>query len=137
MKVPWVVLAVGSLVAISLFSIYVTGHLAQGILCSYVYLTPYFLPVAYILGFLFGYAIPQITQKERDPKQLAGLFEGDEREAVMVALEGKTQADLSSKIGKVRAHRTIRKLETTGLVQKERVGRSYRLVPGARLKKVL
>ena len=74
MKAPWTVLAVLSLVGISLFSIYVAGFTSQGIMCSYVTMMPYFLPISFALGLLFGYAIPQITRKERDPKQLANLF---------------------------------------------------------------
>jgi len=130
-------MAIFSLVAISLFSIYVAGFTSQGIMCSYVTMMPYFLPISFALGLLFGFALPQITRKERDPKQVANLFGKEEKEVILAAIEGRTQSEVSTKIGKVKAFRTIRKLENKGLVMKVAEKGSYRLTPGPRLKKLL
>ena len=137
MKAPWTVLAVLSLVGISLFSIYVAGFTSQGIMCSYVTMMPYFLPISFALGLLFGYALPQIARKERDPQQVANLFEGDEKAVVLAAVGNKMQSEVSAKIGKVKAFRTIRRLENKGVVVKVAEKGSYRLAPGPRLKKLL
>ncbi len=137
MKAPWTVLAVLSLVAISLFSIYVAGFTSQGIMCSYVTMMPYFLPISFALGLLFGYAVPQITRKEKDPKLVANLFENDEKEVILAAIENRMQSEVSAKIGKVKAFRIIRKLEMKGLVGRKQEGGTYRLTPGGRLKGVL
>ncbi len=130
----WILIAVGSLTGISVFSLYVGVHLARGILCNYVYLMPYMLPVAYALGFFLGYAIPQI-QKQRVPVEL--LFEGEEREVVIAAMRGRNQSELSRKLGKVRAHRVVRSLEVRGIIEKEKEGNTYRLRPGKILRRVL
>ena len=130
----WIVVAMGSLAGISLFSLYVGIHLARGILCNYIYLTPYALPLVYVLGFFLGYAIPQIRQKKIDIKE---FFEKEERIVVEGALLGETQAEIARKIGKVKAHRIIRRLENRGIVRKERYGNTYVLKPGKRLEKFL
>ena len=132
----WVLLTVISLVGISLFSLYVGNHLAKGIICSYVFLTPYALPLVYGLGFLLGYSLPQLRQKDTG-KYIIGLFTGDEQEVVKAAIEDRTQADVAAKIGKVRAHRTIRALETKGIIERERRGNTYRILPGKNLRKLL
>jgi len=137
MRGPWTILAVFSLVAISLFSIYVAGFTSQGIMCSYVTAMPYFLPISFVLGFLFGYAIPQITKKDIDPKTVAELFEGDEKVVILAALENKTQTEVSEKIGKVRAFRIIRKLSGKGLIEREGDGNTFRLKAGKRLEKLI
>ena len=132
----WVLLSVISLVGISLFSLYVGNHLAKGIICSYVFLTPYALPLVYGLGFLLGYSLPQLKQSDAK-NHVVELFTGDEREAVKAAIEGKKQAHVAAKIGKVRAHRVIRNLETRGIVQRKRKGNTYQLLPGKNLEKLL
>lgn len=133
----WVVLSVLSLAGISLFSLYVGMHIAQGIICQYVHLMPYLLPVVYVLGFVLGYSLIQIKQEGVKPGHLAGVFEGDDREAVKLALEGGTQADLAGRIGKVRAHRAVKGLATRGLLEREEHGNTYRLMPGKKLRKLL
>lgn len=107
-------------------------------MCSYVAMMPYFLPISFVLGFLFGYAIPQITKKEKLKfEDVANLFEGEERELILAALNNKMQSEVSEKMGKVRVFRTLRKLTTNGLVEKEKEGNSYRLKAGRKLKQLL
>ena len=132
----WILLSVASLVGISIFSLYVADHLAKGIICSYVFLTPYALPLVYGLGFLFGYSLPQLRQKDVR-KNVLGLFTGDERIVIEATMFGKNQAELAVKIGKVRAHRTIKSLELRGLVERTKTGNTYRLKPGKNLEKML
>ncbi|GEM_PF-3417007 len=132
----WVALSVISLAGISLFSLYVGVHIAKGIICSYVNLAPYLMPVVYVLGFFLGYSLIQI-KSERKPEDLADLFEEEERDVVLVALQGGTQAEVARKIGKVKAHRTVRSLETKGIVIREKKGNTYRLKPGKKLLKLL
>jgi uncharacterized membrane protein len=131
----WVALSVVSLAGISFFSIYIGTHIAQGIICNYIQIIPYLLPTAYVLGFFLGYSLIQI-KSERKPEDVADLFEGNEKEAVLVALRDGTQADVARKVGKVRAHRTIRALETKGIVEKIKKGNTYLLKPGKKLQKL-
>ncbi len=128
----WTVVAVGSLAAISVFSLYVGVHLARGILCNYVYATPYALPLVYVLGFFLGYAIPQM---EKEHRNIADLFDGDEKVVVEVALRGGMQSEVARKIGKVKAHRVIRAMENRGLITKTKKGNTFRIHPGKRLRK--
>jgi len=132
----WVALSVISLAGISLFSLYVGTHIAKGIICSYVNLAPYLMPVVYVLGFFLGYSLIQI-KSERKPEDLADLFEEGERDVVLAALRGRTQADIARKAGKVKAHRIVRSLETKGIVIREKKGNTYRLKPGKKLRKLL
>mgnify|MGYP000038165211 CR=1 FL=1 len=127
--------AVGSLAGISLFSVYVGIHLARGIICNYIYLTPYALPLVYVLGFFLGYAIPHIRASK--PPRVEELFEDGERVVVEAALQGLTQADVAKKLGKVRAHRIIRELENRGIVEREPRGNTFILKPGKKLAKIL
>lgn len=131
----WVALSVLSLAGISLFSMYVSSHIAQGIICNYVNLAPYLLPVSYVLGFFLGYSLIQI-KSDRKPEDVADLFQGFEKEVVLVALRGGTQADVARKVGKVRTHRTVRSLETKGLIVREKAGNTYQLKAGKKLEKL-
>ena len=132
----WIIVSFASLTLVSLFGMYVGNHIAQGIICNYVFMTPYLLPVVYILGFFLGYSIPQLISK-RDPKNLINLFKGDEKIAVEVAIQCGIQTDVAKKIGKVRAHRVIRNLEITGILEKEKFGRTYKLKLGKKLQKLI
>ena len=132
----WILLSVASLVGVSIFALYIADHLAKGIICSYVFLTPYALPLVYGLGFLLGYSLPQLRQKDAR-KNVIGLFTGDERTVVEAAVSGKNQSELAGSIGKVRAHRTIKSLELRGLVERKRTGNTYQLKPGKNLEKML
>ena len=131
----WIALSVVSLAGISLFSMYVSSHIAQGIICNYVNLAPYLLPVSYVLGFFLGYSLIQI-KSNRKPVELADLFEGVEKEIVSVTIRGGTQAEVARKVGKVRTHRAVRSLETKGIVVREKKGNTYLLKPGRKLQKL-
>ncbi len=132
----WIIVSFGSLTAVSLFSMYIGNHLARGILCNYVYMTPYLMPVIYILGFFLGYSIPQLLSKI-NKNDLAELFSRDEKEVILIALNKGLQTEVSKKIGKVKSHRTIRALENKGLVIKEKKGKTYTLKPGKKLQKII
>jgi hypothetical protein len=132
----WVVLSVLSLAGISLFSLYVGMHIAMGIICSYVHLTPYIMPVAYVLGFFLGYSLIQIKSRT-DPKDLSQLFDGSDEAAVSLALGGGTQSDLAASLGKVKAYRTVKDLRTRGIIEREKKGNTYLLKPGKKLKKLM
>ena len=131
----WVALAIISLAGVSLFSLYIASHIAQGIICSYVHLAPYLIPTSYVLGFFLGYALHQI--QDRTKGDISDVFEGDKKIAVRVAVSGGLQSDIAKKIGKVRAHRTIRALENKGIIEKVKQGNTYVLRPGKKLEKLI
>jgi hypothetical protein len=131
----WIALSVLSLAGISIFSMYVISHMVQGIICNYVSLAPYLLPVSYVLGFFLGYSLIQI-KSERKPVELAELFEGVEKEVVLVTIRGGTQAEVARTAGKVRTHRAVRALENKGVVTREKAGNTYLLKPGRKLQKL-
>ena len=131
----WMVISILSLAAVSLFSLYIGSHIAQGIICSYVHLAPYLIPTSYVLGFFLGYALHQIREKPKG--DVSEVFEGDRKLAVKVAVAGGMQADVAKKIGKVRAHRTIRSLENKGIVERVKKGNTYVLKPGKKLEKLI
>ncbi len=130
----YIVLAVLSLALFSLFSLYVGIHLEKGVICSYVYLAPYVIPISYVLGFLFGYAIPQISRP--NPKRVLALFEGDEKFVLEIAFKHGTQAEVARKLGRVRAHRLVKELERRGLVERVKKGATYQLKPGSKIVKL-
>lgn len=124
-----------SLAGVSLFALYIASHIAQGIICSYVHLAPYLIPTSYVLGFFLGYALHQIQDKKKG--DVSEVFEGDQKVAVKTAVARGMQSDIAKKIGKVRAHRTIRTLENKGIIERVKQGNTYALKPGKKLEKLI
>ncbi len=115
-----------TLAVISLLSIISQFYVAKGIICVYVKILPYLLPLAYLLG-LFTDLLCEEKEpcREKMYRLLKRIFRGDEIAAIEVAVRGGTQAELAGKIGKVRASRVVKRLESMGILRREKKNQTY------------
>ena len=115
-----------TLAVISLLSIISQFYVAKGVICVYVKILPYLLPLAYLLGLFTALLFEEKEPcREKMYRLLRRIFRGDEMTAVEIALREGTQAELAGKIGKVRASRVVKKLESMGIIRRKKKNQTY------------
>lgn len=131
-----VILIAGFIFIVSFSTFYAQVHIDRGDLCSCTVPIPLLIPILSSLGIFVGSLVyyllfPKIEEDRekytRDTLTLIDLLSPEEREIVKTIVEsgGKvTQSKISMKIGKVKTHRILKELESRGVVEKERYGKT-------------
>jgi len=119
---------------------YVSDALRRGIFCALNLPIPLFIPFFFLIGLVAGVLVHKLfeTPPRVDPSTVAALFNKEEEVFIVenVLKNGSVlQSEVSRRFGRVRATRAVAALEAKDIIRRERVGKTYVLLPGPALLK--
>lgn len=138
-----IMILAGFIFGVSFSTLYAQTHIYQGTACSCTLPIPILIPTFSSLGVFVGslvyYFMPR-SSKGFDSGLMLDLIEGKRKEAMemLVKNEGEIlQSELSSELGKVKAHRLVKELEKNGIIEKEAYGKTNKIKLKAKFKPLL
>ncbi|RLG18851.1 hypothetical protein DRN75_00540 [Nanoarchaeota archaeon] len=129
---------------ISVAVIYVQSKIVSGNICQCLIPVPLFIPLFSSLGLLVGsivayHLLSSMKVRPRTVRLLPSvsvLYKLLSEEEVMVLkMVPTTQAEVSKKLGRVKAHRLVKRLSSKGLIRVMHDGKVRRILPGPLLSK--
>lgn len=139
----------GILIASTLLVAYQTYHvqqiIASGNVCGCSFPVPLYIPTFFAVGIIAGIALLKLFPKggnasHYDLDRIATLFDKEEEWFIVRSVLEKgsiLQSRVSERFGKVRASRAVAALEARDVIRRERVGKTYIILPGPALKDVI
>jgi uncharacterized membrane protein len=141
--VPAIILTISVLI-VAYETYYVQQLIANGNVCGCSFPVPLYIPTFFAVGVLAGIALvkllPEHPQDRYDLDAIAKLFEKEEEWFIVRSIMERgsiLQSEVSERFGKVRASRAVGALEAREIVRRERVGKTYVILPGPALKEML
>ncbi len=133
---------IGAVVLITAYSTYyISDAIQRGVFCALDLPIPVFIPLFFLLGLFTGLLIHRLFESRPvPPRAVASLFDKEEEAFIIQTILERgsiLQSEVSHRFGKVRASRAVAALEARELVRRERVGKTYVIVAGPALRKVL
>ncbi len=143
------ILLTGFVFGVSFSTLYAQTHVSQGQVCSCTLPIPILIPTLSSLGIFVGSIVyyllfPKIEKYRgkyvKDTRALIDLLTHEEAKLIRMIVEngGKiTQSKLSSELGAVKVHRTLKDLELRGIVDKEPHGKTNMIRLTKKFSKIL
>lgn len=126
---------------------YQTYHVQRiiesGNVCGCSFPVPLYIPTFFAVGVLTGIAIMKLVPERAKGYNLdaiARLFDKEEEWFIVsTVLERGSilQSEVSERFGKVRTSRAVAALEAKEIIRRERVGRTYVILPGPALRDLI
>jgi len=122
--------------SVSFATIYAQIHIIEGTACYCTIPIPILIPTFASLGLVIGLTTYLIVTRNPEVKTMKKedflkLFDQEERAVIEEILENGgsvTQSKISRKIGKVKAFRILENLRRKGVIEKEKYGKTNRVM---------
>lgn len=137
------VIVIASVLLVAYQTYHVQRIIESGNVCGCSFPVPLYIPTFFAVGVLAGIAIMKLVPERAKGYNLdaiARLFDREEEWFIVRAVLEKgsiLQSEVSERFGKVRASRAVAALETREVIRRERVGKTYVILPGPALREIL
>lgn len=131
---------------LSFSSLYVQTQISRGNACGCLIPLPLFIPFLGSLGLFIGVSIysllfPHEKGSKISKDSLLKLFKKDERKVIGILLSNSgeyLQSEIVNEtdLSKVKVHRVLKRLESKGIIRKESLGNSNRVIARDFLKRL-
>lgn len=136
-------IVIASVLLVAYQTYHVQRIIESGNVCGCSFPVPLYIPTFFAVGVLAGIAIMKLVPERAKGYNLdaiARLFDREEEWFIVRAVLEKgsiLQSEVSERFGKVRASRAVAALETREVIRRERVGKTYVILPGPALREIL